>query len=174
MTKRALRVLVLPSILTAAAAVVSSPGCESDAGPTCEGGNEDAGTSGVDAGQGAEDGGALHDPVWKQVAPMHAKRGTHAAVKLPDGLVLVVGPPADGGPIAEVYDPKEDVWTDVAPPNNPMTCPPVMVALSDGRALAVFNGFAEVFTPSTKLWEDVTPTSPLSPWGYTGCETKSA
>jgi Galactose oxidase, central domain len=170
---RPLRVLVLLSVLTAAVAG-SIAGCESDAASTCESGNEDAGTSGEDAGQDAGDGGALYDPVWKQVAPMHAKRGKHAAVKLPDGLVLVVGPPADSGPIAEVYDAKKDVWTDVAPPNNPLTCPPVMVALSDGRALAVFNGFAEVYTPSTKSWSDVTPTSPLSPWGYTGCETKSA
>src|SRR5690348_14932335 len=158
MTMRALRVLVLLSLLTAAAAAGGVAGCESDAAPTCESGSEDAGTSAEDAGQGTGDGGALYDPVWKQAAPMHAKRGKHAAVKLPDGQVLVVGPPADSGPIAEIYDPKKDAWTDVAPPHNPVTCPPVIVALSDGRALAVFNGFAEVFAPSTKTWSDVTPT----------------
>lgn len=167
MTKRALRILVLLSFL-GSAAVALAAGCGA-APQACEGGSEDAGMGAVGTSD-AGDGGALHDPVWRQVAPMHSKRGEHAAVKIQGGLVLVAGPPAEGGPVAEVYDPKNDVWTDVAPPNNPMTCPPVMIALDDGRALAVFNGFAEVYAPSTKQWKDVTPESPLSPSGYTGCE----
>jgi Kelch motif len=62
---------------------------------------------------------AESEAMWEAVAPSHVGRAKHAAVRLSDGRVLVVGgmsdePKATFSKTAEVYDPAADRWTRIA------------------------------------------------------------
>src|SRR5690606_15048744 len=67
----------------------------------------------------------LIDPLWTDVAPMSEPRKHHAAARLDDGGVLVMGGNAGFTTLAsaELYDPLANAWTPVpamsGPRNNP-------------------------------------------------------
>lgn len=59
--------------------------------------------------------------VWENTDPMNQGRYRHEMVKLPDGRVLVTGPPVLGNlaPVPELYDPKAaegERWTELPQP----------------------------------------------------------
>lgn len=78
-----------------------------------------------------------------------------AAVALADGTVLVAGT-ADGS--CWRYDPASDVWSRTGSGVSARTGPggfgeaPALVALRDGRVLAVKGNSAELWDPSTGAW----------------------
>lgn len=98
---------------------------------------------------------------WRIAPPLHAARGSHAAVVLRDGRVLVAGGNVGSRILrsAEVYDPATDRWQIVAPL-------PVgrtqfsFAALPDGRILAA-GGFGQdgmifsdsaIYDPGRNTW----------------------
>lgn len=90
----------------------------------------------------------LYDPVtgaWSDAAPMSRKRAAHAALRLPDGRVLVGG--SSGGRSdknygrPEIYDPLADAWLAVAPTD--LWLYASAVQLPDGRVLFA-GGAAEL------------------------------
>lgn len=119
----------------------------------------------------------LYDPAtnaWTPITPMLASRRTHAAVKLNDGRVMVVGgsscPPGVGStscrepdPQAEIYDPITGAWipTDPIPLYvGPSMTPPTAV-LADGRVLVVGHdrsswgtSAAAVYDPTSNTWTE--------------------
>jgi len=106
---------------------------------------------------------------WRPGKPMTTGRMNHAAAKLPDGKVLVVGGNDKFGPesrplaSAEAYDPGTGAWTQAGQMANPrggdlnfsganiVVSGPKFTAttLGDGRVLVVGGGpdSAEIFTP---------------------------
>lgn len=90
----------------------------------------------------------VYDPVtgaWSDAAPMSRRRAAHAALRLPDGRVLVGGSSGSrsdrnyGRP--EVYDPRADAWQAVAPTD--LWLYASAVQLPDGRVLFA-GGAAEL------------------------------
>jgi 5'-nucleotidase, C-terminal domain/Galactose oxidase, central domain len=79
----------------------------------------------------------LYDPAsnsWSPTAPMLTRRSEHAAVRLSDGRVLVLGG-AVVGPGAEIYDPRTADWGPGGLSGSWMS--PQALLLDDGRVLAV-------------------------------------
>ncbi|WP_395811824.1 Kelch repeat-containing protein [Archangium minus] len=100
---------------------------------------------------------------WRSTGAMRTARRNHAAVRMTDGRVLVVGGTysASFGALAsaEVYDPGTGRWTLVAEMAEARN-EPAAVALPDGRVLVV-GGFdvdrhpvrsAELYDPATGRW----------------------
>ena len=88
-------------------------------------------------------------------------RGMDAAVRLPDGRVLVVGgsSSSEGSGTAELFDPGTGTWSQAG--NLPSSISdPLAALLPDGRVLAVgtdaaLNPAAEIFDPTTGSWSAV-------------------
>ncbi|MCY0999981.1 galactose oxidase [Myxococcus sp. MISCRS1] len=106
--------------------------------------------------------------LWRATGALNRSRRNHAAVRLLDGRVLVVGGAQVAAPSAladaEVYEPTTGQWTVVAPMSEPRNDPAV-VLLPDGRVL-VAGGTdadrrplrsAELFQPETGTWVPATP-----------------
>jgi plastocyanin len=82
-------------------------------------------------------------PAWARTADMHYPRVNVNAVLLPDGTVFVVGGQRAGkwnaDPQAvlepEIYDPRSDTWTVMAPMAFPRQYHSIAVLLPDGRVL---------------------------------------
>jgi len=93
-------------------------------------------------------------------AKMAFKREYHAAVRLPDGKVLVAGGLAGGQGTAEIFDPKTGTWTLTAL-HHPHPQGATAVLLNDDRVLLVGGddggGAVEIFDPATLTWTDAAP-----------------
>lgn len=100
---------------------------------------------------------------WRVTGVLHAARRNHAAVRLGDGRVLVVGGTASASygalASAEVYEPETGLWTLVESMGEARD-DPAAVLLPDGRVL-VAGGYdvdlhpvrtAELFDPRTGHW----------------------
>ena len=82
-------------------------------------------------------------PAWTRTADMHYPRVNVNAVLLPDGNIFVVGGQRAGkwnaDPQAvlepELYDPRNDTWTPMAPMEHPRQYHSIAVLLPDGRVL---------------------------------------
>jgi FtsP/CotA-like multicopper oxidase with cupredoxin domain len=82
-------------------------------------------------------------PAWTRTADMHYPRVNVNAVLLPDGTIFVVGGQRAGkwnaDPQAvlepEIYDPRSDTWTVMAPMEHPRQYHSIAVLLPDGRVL---------------------------------------
>src|SRR5215510_3925399 len=81
----------------------------------------------------------LYDPAtgqWSETCSPITPRYNHAALRLANGKVLIVG--GIGGPIsptnAEIYDPDTGVWTTAGNPGDIFLAPKAAL-LTDGRAL---------------------------------------
>ena len=82
-------------------------------------------------------------PAWSRTADMHYARVNVNAVVLPDGTIFVVGGQRAGkwnaDPQAvlepEIYDPRNDTWTVMAPMEHPRQYHSIAVLLPDGRVL---------------------------------------
>jgi Galactose oxidase, central domain/Kelch motif len=101
------------------------------------------GVGGDGSGTVVEKSAELYDPVvgqWAAAGSMAVRRFTHAAVRLADGRVLVVGGAGPAGDCvyfatAGVFSPSTGRWTSA----DPMAVPrgiPALTLLPDGRALA--------------------------------------
>jgi len=90
---------------------------------------------------------------WASTEPMVENRSQHAAVKLDDDRILVVG----GGPSSpEIFDPVTDTWTPAAPTNGRYEMVRG-VRLNDGRVLVVGSTpsediDSEIYDPATDVW----------------------
>ncbi|MEH2537198.1 MULTISPECIES: kelch repeat-containing protein [unclassified Bradyrhizobium] len=82
-------------------------------------------------------------PAWTRTADMHYPRVNVNAVLLPDGTIFVVGGQRAGKWNAdpqtvlepELYDPRNDTWTPMAPMEHPRQYHSIAVLLPDGRVL---------------------------------------
>jgi hypothetical protein len=100
--------------------------------------------------------------VWIPIGPMTAPRANHAAVRLLDGQVLVMGGSKDDGTdtSAELYDPSSGTWSATGNMTKPRGGFPVTL-LKDGRVLVgtvddpnannPIHG-AEVYDPASGTW----------------------
>ncbi len=127
----------------------------------------------VDAGGEA----VLVDPVWMSAGFMNTGRRQHAAVRLTNGKVLVMGGQTGSQnsttevASAELYDPSHDTWA----PAGTMSIgrvEPTATLLSDGRVLVVGGANLGVALASTDLYDPLTnswtPGPPVSVtrWGH--------
>jgi hypothetical protein len=82
-------------------------------------------------------------PTWRRIADMTFPRTNVNGTLLPDGTVLIVGGQrngkwaADPSPVleAEIYNPRTDAWTVMAPMQHPRQYHSIAVLLPDGRVL---------------------------------------
>lgn len=79
---------------------------------------------------------------WAPTKVMLAKRKAHAALKLADSRVLVVGGTADPKKTAELYDATKEEWTPLDVPDNVVIpaatdCRPALTQLDNGTVLVV-------------------------------------
>ena len=95
-------------------------------------------------------------PQWQPAESMHFRRRQHNATLLPDGTVLVTGGTQGGGGasgngfndltpgmpvhIAELWDPKSDRWTLMAPEQIDRCYHSTAVLLPDGRVMSAGGG----------------------------------
>jgi len=90
---------------------------------------------------------------WAETQSMSEARAQHAAVKLDDGRVLVVG----GGTLfPEIFDPADQTWSTAAATNS-LYPSPQAVRLDDGRVLVVGSHLGEeldteIYDPGTDAW----------------------
>ena len=94
----------------------------------------------------------LYDPAtatFVPTGPMNMGHGSHAALRLKDGRVLVVDP----GGRSELYDPRTETWS-VLPEVSTGGSDDSMVLLADGRVLKVRGDGAALFDPSTLTWSE--------------------
>jgi hypothetical protein len=99
---------------------------------------------------------------WQRVAPMNVERAGHSMVLLRNGKVLVTGgwvDPITIEPIAsaEVYDPRTNTWSMVAPMHVARRYHQ-SVLLHSGRVFVYGQGGGEIYTPWTDRWRRVAPT----------------
>lgn len=106
---------------------------------------------------------------WRAAAPMIVGRVGFDAVKLGDGSVLAVGddmdcypgPAEPGSERAEVYEPANDRWVEIASLNKPRKTP-ATVGLADGSAMVlgginpddVAYSSTKIVTPAARTWAD--------------------
>ena len=92
---------------------------------------------------------------------MHTPRSYHAAVRLLDGRVLVVGGSGPGkGPAdlasgltsAELYDPDSGTWSATGNTAKPLLNRHTATLLRDGKVLVVVQDGAEVYDPESGTW----------------------
>jgi hypothetical protein len=120
---------------------------------------------------------------WTAVAPMHAPRRLHDAIRLHDGRVLVVGGTnlAAGSPLpaaqqeqAEIYHPQLDRWL-IAGTGLPPLSGEAATLMPDGSVLVTGgssdSGFAttgaELFDPGTNRWRPTTWPMATPRYGHT-------
>ena len=92
------------------------------------------------------------DPAWQYTAPMHHARRNHNATLLPDGKVLVTGGANKTGAVlvAEMFDPAEMSWTEMAPMQFPRLYHSTAFLLPDGRVVVTGTDSEftlEIFSP---------------------------
>jgi ABC-type dipeptide/oligopeptide/nickel transport system permease component len=108
--------------------------------------------------------------MWRSIALMSVARSRHAAVRLPDGRVLVVGGTDSsnhGLRLAEVFDPRTDSWKPVRSMAVARAYPGAQL-LADGRVI-VFGGSdsgvlyasAEIYDPANDVWS-AAPDMPIA------------
>ena len=97
--------------------------------------------------------------VWIPTGSMRTPRSHHAAVRLLDGRVLVVGgsrpgptDPASGLTSAELYDPNSGTWSSTGNTANPLLNRHAATLLRDGKVLVVVQDEAEVYDPESGTW----------------------
>ncbi|HKQ74779.1 MAG TPA: kelch repeat-containing protein [Blastocatellia bacterium] len=101
----------------------------------------------------------LYDPAtgqWSEAGSPITIRVGHAALRLANGKVLIVG--GAGAINAEIYDPDSGAWTNAGNPGASFVFPRAEL-LTDGRAL-VTGGFvggsglriAKIYDPTTNAW----------------------
>lgn len=112
----------------------------------------------------------IYDPesgTWRETTPMKTARRSCGAVLLHDGRVLVIGGAAGGKNAnrqldsVEVFDPKTEAWTSIAPLREARWGPTADV-LRDGRVLVTGGAIgpigarrsAELFDPERGSWTD--------------------
>jgi len=101
--------------------------------------------------------------VWIPVGTMVTPRSGHAAVRLLDGRVLVVG--GDGGRSAELYDPSTGTWSATGSISEPLF-ENAATLLRDGKVLVQVGDdqggprSAEVYDPASGTW---TTTGSMAP-----------
>jgi len=112
---------------------------------------------------------------WTNTSAMSTKRAWHAATRLSDGKVLVMGGESGGDnsdlSSAEIYDPVSGGWTRTGTLNTPRRGHTATL-LADGRVLVtggvadrtnypriVYFASGELYDPATEKW---TTTSPMS------------
>ena len=121
----------------------SSPGASDQAGPSARP------TSPLETPQAA---------VWVATGSMGTPRHGHAAIRLADGRVLVVGGKAeyDFEPSdltsAELYDPGSGTWSAAGTTAKPLQARHAATLLRDGKVLVADSDGAEVFDPETRAW----------------------
>jgi hypothetical protein len=93
---------------------------------------------------------------WSETSkPLIARDWEKNMVKLGDGTLLVAGGRDPKGTTTidacEIYDPEKQTWrkTDSL---NPYEGEMVLIALSDGRAMAIEKGVIEVYDPKLGVW----------------------
>lgn len=117
----------------------------------------------VTGGEGAEvrSSAELADPATglaTPTAPMRERRARHAAARLPDGKVLVVGGGASGGlgesSTSEIFDPTSNTWSDGPAMANGRLFATATV-LKDGKVLVVggLRNTTELFDPATRTFQ---------------------
>jgi hypothetical protein len=101
----------------------------------------------------------FYDPVTETSVfgrnPLNTPRGGHAAVRLFDGRVLVAGGSGAAGALAtaEVYDPRNDISTNVPSGLTVARAAPRLTTLVDDRVLLTGSGqTAEIFDPATSIF----------------------
>jgi len=98
------------------------------------------------------------DPTWKAAGSLKEARSQHAAVKLADGRVVVIGGTKTGGaPLssAEIYDPKTDAWSAAGTMKTARTRF-ASALLPNGKVLVAGGGTstAELYDPTSNAWTD--------------------
>lgn len=102
---------------------------------------------------------SIYDPatnLWSAAAPMRQARTHHAAVRLPDGRVLVAGgTTADVGGTAlssvEIYDPIADTWT--SGPGMPQAAGAATASGLAGGGIVVFTDSGDdLYEPAQGAW----------------------
>jgi hypothetical protein len=107
--------------------------------------------------------------VWIATGTMGNPRFYHAAVRLLDGRVLVVGTdsPSDDRSVttsAELYDPGSGTWSPTGDISNPLALASGATLLHDGKVLVLVAGDAEdevgaeVYDPASGTWTATGPT----------------
>jgi hypothetical protein len=161
--KRRNRMVAMCAIVSATAwlAVGCSGSSETNASSHSGAGSSSGGGSN---GSSGDDAGSQCTPptgTWTSTGSMTTARSGHAALRLRDGGVLVVGGSGlyTAGPLAsaEIYDPTAGTWTSTGSTAASRSAP---VLLPDGRVL-VEGGFnngsnpvasAEIYDPTTGSW----------------------
>jgi N-acetylneuraminic acid mutarotase len=101
---------------------------------------------------------ALEGSLWAAAAPMLSKRDAHAALKLQDGRILVVGGTTQPSEAAEYYDSAKDAWTPITIPNTIViaegaaSCRPALAQQDNGTVIIVANDSVVAFDPSQDQW----------------------
>jgi hypothetical protein len=112
----------------------------------------------------------IYDPrtgAWRETAPMQTARRGHVAAVLKDGRVLVAGGSSGHFKVnrqlsaAEVFDPKTEKWTAVAPLNEArwgatesLLCSGQVLVAGGAIAPRGARSSAELFNPETGTWSD--------------------
>jgi hypothetical protein len=96
------------------------------------------------------------DPTWKAAGSLKEARSQHAALKLGDGCVVVIGGTTAGGvPLstAEIYDPKTDAWS-AAGAMKFARAYPAAALLANGKVLVAGGNIsaAELYDPTNNTW----------------------
>jgi N-acetylneuraminic acid mutarotase len=100
----------------------------------------------------------IYDPVldqWSYGPPPIIGHFDHAAVRMQDNRVMIAGGYTDSSdeliPDAEIFDPTNNAWTDVA--TFPVECDhPTLTALPSGLVLANAEGEAFTYNAGTNVW----------------------
>src|SRR5690349_12239820 len=99
--------------------------------------------------------------VWIRTGPMGTPRHGHAAVRLLDGRVLVVGGEGASEKSAEVYDPATGTWSATENVPKPLFGN-AAVLLRDGRVVVAGLESAQVYDPASGTWTATGPRVPGS------------
>jgi uncharacterized repeat protein (TIGR01451 family) len=108
-------------------------------------------------------GPIIVDPVWTRVDDLGYGRMLHTATRLLDGRVIHTGGvgEANDGPLdlVDIFDPRTDTWSSVAPMPVPMRSHHAVLLL-DGRVLVMgWNGY--IYDVETDTWTQADPTKSL-------------
>ena len=114
---------------------------------------------------------AVLDPSWTTTQAMAEARSCHAAVRLANGRVLVVGGTSPNGQVltsAELYDPETNTWAATQSASVPRMHPGSLLNLADGTAMLLGGCTyqncqsgpvtveplppSETYQPSTGMW----------------------
>ena len=104
--------------------------------------------------------------VWTEAAPMLSKRAYHAAVRLQNGKVLVVGGTSGMGKLSssEIYDPATNTWAPAAPSIIPRILSSATL-LPSGKVLLtgsyldalISSKVVEIYDPAAGTWALAAP-----------------